>query len=111
MLDCCPTCAQAINIDTIALGDTLVSLSDNARDHLDAILFAMPRVVSAYEIFDYVHDDADGGSSESSMRKALNIALAELNEKLLGSPLRIVRKSRPRGWTIELRTVLRAEAA
>ncbi|UZW54909.1 helix-turn-helix transcriptional regulator [Sphingobium sp. JS3065] len=70
-----------------------------------------PRVVSAYEIFSYVHDDAEGGPSESSMRKALNTALAELNEKLLGSPLRIMRKARPRGWTIELRALQRAEAA
>jgi len=111
MFDACPCCAQAVTVDADALGDALVSLSDNARDTLDAILFGAPRIVSAYDIFNYVYDDVEGGPSDASMRKALNVALAELNEKLLGSPLRIVRKARPRGWTIELRTVQRAEVA
>lgn len=110
-MDCCPCCKQAVAIDADALGDALLALSDLARDTLDAIFFGAPRIVSAYEIFNYVHDGEEGGPSESMMRQALNKALVELEAKLVGSPVRIVRKTRPRGWTIELRSVQKAEAA
>lgn len=102
MLDACPCCAQPITLNEDALGDALLSLSDHARDVFDAILFGAPKNVSAYEIFSYCYDDDEGGPSDAAMRQALNKALTELTAKLVGSPVRIVQKARPRGWTIQL---------
>lgn len=103
MIDTCPCCHQSVALDPVALGDALMSLSDHARDVFDCVLFGAPRAVSAQEIFDYAYsDDESGGPSEPAMRKAFNAALAELDQKLRGSPVRVVHSKRPRGWVITL---------